>query len=171
MHSRTARFALVALAAAALAITVSFSQSVNADIKKNPPPTTTVADLKKQGFGCETASVDLIICSKTGSKDWWCSNQGQSCTVKLEDGGTTVPPPPETTIPMVTVPDVVGLSATTAGSTLRAAGLGVIQQSRVDDICEGIGAVLNESPGGGASVPAGSNVTITIGTRPKHPCP
>jgi hypothetical protein len=47
------------------------------------------------------------------------------------------------------VPDVVGMTAASADSTLRAAGFTVTQQSKVDNLCEGIGAVLNESPGRG----------------------
>jgi eukaryotic-like serine/threonine-protein kinase len=60
----------------------------------------------------------------------------------------------------VTVPNVVGLSQTSAESRLEGEGLGVSVQTEESD--EPAGEVLSQSPGGGAKVSEGSRVTITV---------
>jgi len=71
-----------------------------------------------------------------------------------------------------TVPDLTGDSTQQAGAELRAAGLvlGTVS-STVDDSCNNIGTVLGQSPHAGTTVRTGSAVSITIGTKPKNPCP
>ena len=69
------------------------------------------------------------------------------------------------------VPNVVGKTAGDASNALQAAGFTVQQQSVVDHTCNAIGRVMNQSPGGGTYVTAGSTVTIRVGERPPHPCP
>jgi alpha-tubulin suppressor-like RCC1 family protein len=78
------------------------------------------------------------------------------------------PPAPATAI----VPNLRGDTTARAGSALQAAGLvlgGV--GSVVDNSCNNIGTVLSQSPAAGATQPIGSAVSITIGTKPKKPCP
>jgi hypothetical protein len=69
------------------------------------------------------------------------------------------------------VPNVVGKTAGDANNALQSAGFTVQQQPVVDHTCNAIGRVMNQSPGGGTFLTAGSTVTIRIGQRPPHPCP
>jgi alpha-tubulin suppressor-like RCC1 family protein len=72
----------------------------------------------------------------------------------------------------VAVPDLGGDTTAQAGATLQAAGLvlGSVS-SAVDNTCNNIGTVLRQSPAAGTTLHIGSAVSITIGTRPKTPCP
>ncbi len=70
------------------------------------------------------------------------------------------------------VPDLGGDSTQQAGADLRAAGLVLGSVSSVvDNTCDNINTVLSQSPAAGTTVPTGSAVSITIGTKPKNPCP
>jgi eukaryotic-like serine/threonine-protein kinase len=61
-----------------------------------------------------------------------------------------------------TVPDVVGLSRSSADSRLRAEGLGVAVQEQESEEAEG--TVIAQDPAGGSSVDQGATVTITVST-------
>jgi serine/threonine-protein kinase len=71
-----------------------------------------------------------------------------------------------------TVPNLRGDSTDQASTELQAAGLvlGTVS-SAVDNSCDNINAVLSQSPAAGTTVATGSAVSITLGTRPKKPCP
>jgi hypothetical protein len=71
-----------------------------------------------------------------------------------------------------TVPSLTGDSQADASAELQAAGLvlGTVG-SAVDTSCDNIGVVFRQSPDAGTTVRTGSAVSITIGTRPKTPCP
>jgi alpha-tubulin suppressor-like RCC1 family protein len=78
------------------------------------------------------------------------------------------PPAPTTAI----VPNLRGDTTTRAGSALQAAGLTLGNVgSVVDNTCNNIGTVLSQSPAAGTTQPIGSAVSITIGVKPKNPCP
>jgi alpha-tubulin suppressor-like RCC1 family protein len=80
------------------------------------------------------------------------------------------PPPPAT--PNATVPNLRGETVSQASTRLQGAGLVLGGESTVvDNTCNNIGRVLSQSPGAGTSLPAGSAVSITIGVKPKNPCP
>ena len=70
----------------------------------------------------------------------------------------------------VTVPDVIGLSRESAESRLRDEGLSVAVEEQESDETEG--DVIAQSPSGGAEVPRGERVTITVSTgRPQVDVP
>ncbi len=69
------------------------------------------------------------------------------------------------------VPNVVGRTAGDARTALQSAGFTVQQESVIDHTCNAVGRVMNQAPGGGTFVTAGSTVTIRVGQRPAHPCP
>jgi alpha-tubulin suppressor-like RCC1 family protein len=72
----------------------------------------------------------------------------------------------------VAVPDLQGDFVDQAGTVLRNAGLVLGSQSTVaDPSCDFINKVHDQHPNAGTTVAAGSAVSITIGTRPKTPCP
>jgi hypothetical protein len=78
------------------------------------------------------------------------------------------PPAPTT----VTVPNLRDDTTTRASSALQAAGLTLGSVgSVVDNTCNNIGTVLSQSPAAGTTQPIGSAVSITIGVKPKNPCP
>jgi alpha-tubulin suppressor-like RCC1 family protein len=70
------------------------------------------------------------------------------------------------------VPDLSGDTAARATQALQSAGLvlGTVR-SVVDNSCSDIGTVMSQNPVAGTRVSLGSPVSITIGTRPPHPCP
>ncbi len=71
-----------------------------------------------------------------------------------------------------TVPDLTGDSTVGASTELQAAGLVLGSQgTAVDTSCDNIGTVFRQSPDAGTTLRTGSAVSITIGTRPKTPCP
>jgi alpha-tubulin suppressor-like RCC1 family protein len=71
-----------------------------------------------------------------------------------------------------TVPNLTGDSTADASTELQAAGLVLGSQgSAVDTSCDNIGTVFQQSPAAGTTVRTGSAVSITIGTKPKTPCP
>jgi serine/threonine-protein kinase len=63
---------------------------------------------------------------------------------------------------LATVPEVVGLSRSSADSRLRGEGLGVAVQEQESDEPEG--TVIAQDPAGGSSVEQGATVTITVST-------
>ena len=67
----------------------------------------------------------------------------------------------------VEVPDVTGLSAGSARSRLAAAGFSVKSRERESDPLDD-GKVVDQNPGGGATRPRGSSVTIVIGKAPEE---
>jgi hypothetical protein len=74
--------------------------------------------------------------------------------------------------PTATVPDVEDMTLTGAVSRLQAAGLAKGSVSNVPDASSNsIGQVMNQSPPAGTVVPPGSTVALTIGKKPKNPCP
>jgi alpha-tubulin suppressor-like RCC1 family protein len=80
--------------------------------------------------------------------------------------------PPVTAPPNSTVPNLRGETVTQASSALRSAGLTLGGENTVvDNTCNNINEVLSQSPAAGTSLPAGSSVSITIGVKPKNPCP
>jgi hypothetical protein len=73
----------------------------------------------------------------------------------------TAPPPTAPPVAMTAVPNVVGASESAARAQLAAAGLGVSVATQCGNVLPP-GTVVAQSPGGGASVPRGSTVTITV---------
>jgi beta-lactam-binding protein with PASTA domain len=63
---------------------------------------------------------------------------------------------------LATVPEVVGLSRSSADSRLRGEGLGVAVQEQESEEAEG--TVIAQDPAGGSSVEQGATVTITVST-------
>jgi beta-lactam-binding protein with PASTA domain/predicted Ser/Thr protein kinase len=63
---------------------------------------------------------------------------------------------------LATVPEVVGLSRSSADSRLRGEGLGVAVQEQESEEAEG--TVIAQDPEGGSSVEQGATVTITVST-------
>jgi serine/threonine-protein kinase len=61
------------------------------------------------------------------------------------------------------VPDVVGQEQADAAETLRDAGFKVVVLNRPTDDASQDGVVVDEQPGGGSSIPGGSQVTIFVG--------
>ena len=83
--------------------------------------------------------------------------------------GTQASPPPPT---FAVVPNLSGDNRAQASQALQAAGLVLGSVSTVvDDTCNNLGTVIRQSPAAGARVSLGTAVSITIGGRPKHPCP
>jgi hypothetical protein len=75
-------------------------------------------------------------------------------------------------VPLPIVPDLTGDTTAQAGQALQAAGLVLSTvRSVVDHSCNNIGTVMSQNPVAGSRVSLGSAVSITIGTRPPHPCP
>jgi beta-lactam-binding protein with PASTA domain len=75
-------------------------------------------------------------------------------------------------LPILIVPDLAGDTTTRAGQALQAVGLVLSTvRSVVDNSCDSIGTVMSQNPLAGTAVSPGSAVSITIGTRPPHPCP
>ena len=64
----------------------------------------------------------------------------------------------------VTVPNVVGTDAGTAGSRLSAAGLTFVSEGAPSEQPEG--TVLSQTPSAGSSVPSGSSVALTVSLGP-----
>jgi hypothetical protein len=75
-------------------------------------------------------------------------------------------------VPLPIVPDLTGDTTAQAGQALQGVGLvlGTVR-SVVDHSCSNIGTVMSQNPVAGSRVSLGSAVSITIGTRPPHPCP
>jgi hypothetical protein len=75
-------------------------------------------------------------------------------------------------LPVPIVPDLTGDTTAQAGQALQGAGLvlGPVIKA-VDNSCSNIGTVMRQKPLAGTTVSPGSAVSITIGTRPPHPCP
>ncbi|MFC4044444.1 trypsin-like serine protease [Dactylosporangium siamense] len=72
----------------------------------------------------------------------------------------------------VKVPDLRGESVTEAKDDLAALGLHVGGVGlAVDNSCELINLVMAQSPAPGTVVSPGSGVNLTVGKRPKNPCP
>ena len=71
--------------------------------------------------------------------------------------------------PMVTVPDVVGMTQANAQSVITGAKLivGAITQANSDTVPAG--SVINENPAAGASIPEGSSVFLAISLGPAIP--
>jgi len=69
----------------------------------------------------------------------------------------------------ITVPDVIGMSASKAAGILRSAGLGIPSQHNVLDAnCDkAIGTVLSQAPRAGAQVGAGYAVNLSVEAWPK----
>ena len=65
--------------------------------------------------------------------------------------------------PKVDIPDVTGMSASSAAARLRAAGLKVSEKTRSTDNKDEDGQVLDQRPGGGAQVEKGRTVVIVVG--------
>jgi hypothetical protein len=75
-------------------------------------------------------------------------------------------------VPLPIVPDLTGDTTAQAGQALQAVGLVLSTvRSVVDNSCNNIGTVMSQNPLAGTAVSPGSAVSITIGTRPPHPCP
>jgi hypothetical protein len=75
-------------------------------------------------------------------------------------------------VPLPIVPDLTGDTTAQAGQALQAVGLVLSTvRSVVDHSCSNIGTVMSQNPVAGSRVSLGSAVSITIGTRPPHPCP
>jgi PASTA domain len=73
-------------------------------------------------------------------------------------------------LPLVSVPNVVGLLSADAIATLHASGFVVTQTKPIS--CDADGTVTRQSPTGDQLVPQGSTVNITVPTpRLKPPCP
>ena len=82
------------------------------------------------------------------------------------DPGTRVDLVVSTGKPLVTVPSVVGQDKDAARATLRSAHLKVLLQRTNSD--EPAGRVLSTDPGGGASVPQGTTVTVMWSDGPEQ---
>jgi hypothetical protein len=130
-------------------------------------------DLVRQGYNCAVVSTDFWECRKSGSVNYWCSDRGMSCTEAPfhEDPRRTTTTRAATTTLAVRVPAVTGRPAADAVAAIRALGLRTAQQTVVDRFCRRIGAVVSQTPAAGTSVPPGTTVTLTVGTRPPTPCP
>jgi beta-lactam-binding protein with PASTA domain len=65
-----------------------------------------------------------------------------------------------------------GDTSSQASQALQAVGLvlGTVNTA-VDNSCDYLGTVMNQSPLAGAHVSFGSAVSITVGTPPKNACP
>ncbi len=74
-------------------------------------------------------------------------------------------------LPGGVVPSVVGRTSTAGIAAVRAAGFGAAITSAVDRTCNYLGRIMSERPGAGAFANLGSTVTLTIGSRPRTPCP
>jgi len=75
-------------------------------------------------------------------------------------------------VPLPIVPDLTGDTTAQAGQALQAVGLVLSTvRSVVDNSCNNIGTVMSQNPLAGTPVSPGFAVSITIGTRPPHPCP
>ena len=73
-------------------------------------------------------------------------------------------------LPLVRVPNVVGLPSADAVATLHASGFVVTQTKPIS--CDADGTVTRQFPIGGQLVPQGSTVNITVpAPRLKPPCP
>ena len=73
---------------------------------------------------------------------------------------------------LATVPNLTGQTTAAASQNLQANGLVLGRvDTVVDNYCNNIGTVINQTPAAGSAVSFGSAVSITIGTRPAHPCP
>jgi hypothetical protein len=61
-----------------------------------------IEDVKKEGFKCERAGVDSIVCSKNGQKDYVCDNGGTCAQLLVMDPGNGggVKPPRDKLIPV-----------------------------------------------------------------------
>jgi Trypsin/PASTA domain len=74
--------------------------------------------------------------------------------------------------PAIVVPEVRHVYLNQAAATLQGAGLSVgPTRTAVDYSCNWIGQVVSQNPAHGTVVPPGSAVSLTIGQRPKTPCP
>jgi serine/threonine-protein kinase len=65
--------------------------------------------------------------------------------------------------PATTVPDVNGQDQAAAASALRSAGFRVVVLNRPTSNQSQDGLVVEQQPGAGSSIPAGSQVTIFVG--------
>ena len=63
-----------------LAVTAAFLAPAPAFAKK-------MEDVKKDGFKCERAGVDSIVCTKEGAKDYTCDNAGACEQLRVLDPG------------------------------------------------------------------------------------
>lgn len=72
----------------------------------------------------------------------------------------------------VTVPSLRDDTTAQASAALQAAGLVLGSVSSVvDSTCNNINTVLRQSPAADTTLRVGSAVSITLGSRPKTPCP
>ena len=77
------------------------------------------------------------------------------------------PPPTFAVVPVLT-----GDTSSQAKQALQAVGLALgTVNTAVDNSCDYLGTVMNQSPLAGAHVNLGSAVSITVGTPPEHACP
>ena len=74
-------------------------------------------------------------------------------------------------LPTAVVPNVIGQLPAPASSTLRAAGFRVFLGSVPDPTCNHFGIIMREVPSAGSVLPYGTTVTISVGGRPRTPCP
>jgi len=120
----------------------------------------------------EITSAGLAV----GSVITQCSDTAPAGSVISQSpaGGASVPPGTAVDLTVstgpcpVTVPDVVGMAQGDAASEITSAGLavGAVTQQCSDTVPAG--SVITQSPAGGASVPPGTAVDLTVSTGP---CP
>ncbi|MCC9000017.1 MAG: PASTA domain-containing protein, partial [Candidatus Contendobacter sp.] len=65
-----------------------------------------------------------------------------------------------------TVPNVIGLNQTAAGSAIRSAGLSVGKTTQKNDDTAPVGNVIGQSPAAGTTVLAGALVNMTVSLGP-----
>jgi eukaryotic-like serine/threonine-protein kinase len=117
------------------------------------------------------AKSDLHAAGFTVTTTTQTSSSGQSGDVISQSPAGNTQALPGTTVTIVvakapttaSVPGVTGQSAGSAQAALQGAGFKVIQQTKKVTHSARNGIVLSQSPGGGATVPKGSTVTITVG--------
>ena len=78
------------------------------------------------------------------------------------------------TLPMATVPSLIGKTTAQASQSLQAVGLvlGTVT-SAVDNTCNNLGRVMSQRPSAGSTLSLGSAVAVTVGKSPlpPHQCP
>ena len=144
----------------------------------DPRPATTVPEVR--GFSLEQGALALRQSSLFAGKSTYvlgaCSDV-QRIVGQSPGSATQAPQASFVDVTIVShcnvvVPGVRGRTLQEAAATVHAAGLTLAPpRYATDNTCNNIGLVMSQSPAAGTASTWRSSVTVTIGQKPRTPCP
>ncbi len=153
-------------------MSVYVGSAVNLTISTGPCLITVpnVVGMTESAAGTTITSARLVV----GTKSWQYSNTVPAGSVISQNptAGSSVPVGSAVNLTLssgpalVTVPNVVGMTESAAGTTITSAGLVVGTKWWQCSDSVAAGKVISQNPAGGTSSPAGSTVNLTLSTGP-----